>query len=69
MTSEAADMATPHPTAARGMQRARELLLDGLPVGSVAADVGYEHHSSFAQAFRSYFGFPPMELRRRRPPR
>jgi AraC-like DNA-binding protein len=51
------------------MQRARELLLDGLPVGSVAADVGYEHHSSFAQAFRSYFGFPPMELRRRRPPR
>lgn len=49
------------------MQRARELLLQGMPVGTVAVDVGYEHHSSFAQAFRAYFGFPPVELRRRRP--
>lgn len=47
------------------MQRARELLLKGLPVGTVALDVGYEHHSSFAQAFRSYYGFSPAELRRR----
>jgi AraC-like DNA-binding protein len=49
------------------MRKARELLLDGMPVGLVAVDVGYEHHSSFAQAFRAYFGFPPVELCRRRP--
>ncbi len=49
------------------MQRARELLLQGLPVGRVAVDVGYEHHSSFAQASRAYYGFPPVELRRRCP--
>lgn len=49
------------------LQRARELLLQGFPVGTVAVDVGYEHHSSFAQAFRAYYGFPPVELRRRRP--
>jgi AraC-like DNA-binding protein len=49
------------------MQKARELLLGGLPVGTVAVEVGYEHHSSFAQAFRAYFGFPPVELCRRRP--
>lgn len=47
------------------MHRARELLLQGWPVGTVALDVGYEHHSSFAQAFRAYYGFPPVELRRR----
>lgn len=47
------------------MTRARELLLHGLPIGTVALDVGYHHHSSFAQAFRAYYGFPPLELRRR----
>jgi AraC-like DNA-binding protein len=51
------------------MQRARELLLTGAPVGRVAADVGYEHHSSFAHAFRSYFGYAPVEMRRSRPAR
>jgi AraC-like DNA-binding protein len=49
------------------MQMARELLLAGEPVGTVAVAVGYEHHSSFAQAFRAYFGFPPVDLCRRRP--
>ena len=51
------------------MQRARELLLGGVPVGTVAIDVGYEHHSSFAHAFRTYFGYSPVEVRRNRPAR
>ena len=49
------------------MHRAREMLLEAVPVGTVAVLVGYEHHSSFAQAFRAYFGFPPVELRRHCP--
>ncbi len=51
------------------MQRARELLLTGVPVSQVADDVGYAHHSSFAQAFRRHFGYAPVAVRRRRPVR
>lgn len=43
------------------MSRARHLLLEGDTVGRVAAAVGYAHHSSFSQAFKSYFGFAPTE--------
>lgn len=43
------------------MTRARHLLLEGEAVGRVASAVGYEHHSSFSQAFKSYFGFAPTE--------
>lgn len=50
------------------MSRARHLLLEGEAVGRVAAAVGYEHHSSFSQAFKSYFGFAPTERPRRTSP-
>jgi AraC-like DNA-binding protein len=46
------------------MRRARHLLLEGEAVGRVAAAVGYEHLSSFSQAFKAYYGFAPMESRR-----
>lgn len=50
------------------MSRARHLLLEGEAVGRVAAAVGYEHHSSFSQAFKAYFGFAPTERPRRESP-
>ena len=49
------------------MNEARRMLLDGEPVGRVAAAVGYEHQSSFSQAYKAHFGFAPMASRRGRP--
>ena len=49
------------------MNEARRLLLDGEPVGRVAAAVGYEHQSSFSQAYKAHFGFAPMASLRGRP--
>ncbi|MFO1465167.1 MAG: AraC family transcriptional regulator [Steroidobacteraceae bacterium] len=45
------------------MQEARRLLEAGSRVGEVAEAVGYEHQSSFAQAFRGYFGVSPKAIR------
>ncbi|GAB2600898.1 hypothetical protein GCM10027034_37570 [Ramlibacter solisilvae] len=42
------------------MERARDLLLhERLGVGEVAYRVGYQHHSSFTAAFRSFYGVSP----------
>jgi AraC-like DNA-binding protein len=46
------------------MAEARRLLLDGETAGRVAAAVGYEHQSSFSQAYKAYFGFAPIASRR-----
>ncbi len=45
------------------MMEARRLLEGGSRVGEVAEVVGYEHQSSFAQAFRDYFGLSPRAVR------
>jgi len=45
------------------MRQACQLLESGMRVGEVAEAVGYEHQSSFAQAFRDYFGVPPKAVR------
>ncbi len=44
--------------------RAFELLLEGkLSIFQVAFEVGYKDQSSFARAFKQYFGFPPTKVR------
>lgn len=45
------------------MMEAHRLLEAGSRVGEVAEAVGYEHQSSFAQAFRDYFGLSPRIVR------
>ena len=44
----------------------RRLLLDDVPVGRVAADLGYANASHFAVAFRKQFGIAPKEIGRGR---
>lgn len=51
----------------RRVARARELLLGGdLPVGTIAAAVGFATASHFSQAFRAITGEAPTAYRRRR---
>jgi AraC-like DNA-binding protein len=48
----------------RRMQHAMELLrCRQMPVGQVAHSVGYRHQTSFAAAFRDFFGFLPSKAR------
>ena len=48
------------------MGRARQLLAEGrLTITDVAMAVGYQTPSAFTHAFRSFFGLPPREFRRR----
>lgn len=49
------------------MTEARRRLLEGESAGRVAAAVGYEHQSSFSQAYKAYFGFAPIASRRANP--
>ena len=46
------------------MRHALELLrCKKMPVGQVAFAVGYRHQTSFASAFRDFFGFLPSSAR------
>lgn len=42
----------------------RLLVHERMPVGQVAASVGYQHQTSFTASFRQYFGFAPKDARR-----
>lgn len=44
------------------MLKARQLLLEGMPVSEVSFLVGYGNHSSFSYAFKEYFGFSPGKI-------
>jgi len=47
------------------MEHAMKLLRDRhMPIGLVAEAVGYSHQTSFASAFKDYFGYQPKEVRR-----
>jgi AraC-like DNA-binding protein len=46
------------------LQRAAELLADGVPVGEVARQIGYGHASHFARAFRRLHGVTPSAYAR-----
>jgi AraC-like DNA-binding protein len=49
----------------RRMERAQALIMEGrLNVGQVADEVGYQHQSSFAVAFRDVIGVSPREFAR-----
>ena len=51
--------------AAVRMQHARSLLADpSVPVGRVAASVGYHQPAQFAKSFRRHHGTPPTNFRR-----
>lgn len=44
------------------LDKARTLLLQGLPASRVAVDVGFSTHSHFSKSFKSQFGCPPSEF-------
>ncbi|RMX15715.1 AraC family transcriptional regulator [Vandammella animalimorsus] len=48
------------------MEKARELLEQGLYVSTVAYRVGYQHPSSFSAAFERHYGMPPKAVARTR---
>lgn len=50
------------------MQRAKELLLDGHTVTVVAASVGYKDPFTFSRSYKSFYGAPPSELKKGKPP-
>lgn len=55
---------TPHQyIVARRMEEARRLLHTGLPVGRVAAEVGYDSTTSFTAAYRRHHGHAPSAER------
>ncbi|HEY0338445.1 MAG TPA: AraC family transcriptional regulator [Burkholderiales bacterium] len=41
----------------------RKLAMSSLPLGEIAADIGYQSESAFSRAFRRRFGMPPGEAR------
>lgn len=43
------------------MRRARAMISDGVPVGTVAEAVGYSDTQAFSHAFRNYYGLSPSE--------
>ncbi len=44
------------------MEKARELLKQGVPITKVAGLSGYKHTSHFTNAFKKYFGFTPGQF-------
>ena len=45
------------------LNRARRLVLDGLPIASAAVEAGFSDQSHFTRAFKSAYGFTPGTLR------
>jgi AraC family transcriptional activator of mtrCDE len=41
----------------------RKLATSSLPLGEIAAEIGYQSESAFSRAFRRHFGIPPGEAR------
>jgi AraC-like DNA-binding protein len=48
----------------RRMQRARELLFEGMSIAEIALNVGYSSTGNFSTAFQRRFGIPPTTARR-----
>ena len=46
------------------MEKAQDLILQGLPLESVGKAIGYQDHSTFYRAFRQTFGISPREYRK-----
>ena len=46
------------------MEKARTLILQGLPLESIGREIGYRDHSTFYRAFRQTFGISPREYRK-----
>jgi AraC-like DNA-binding protein len=46
-------------------KKAKELLLQDLPIKYVAPLVGYPHTTSFITEFRKYFGYTPLDFQKR----
>ena len=46
------------------MEKARNLIRQGLPLESVGRAIGYQDHSTFYRAFRQTFGISPREYRK-----
>jgi AraC-like DNA-binding protein len=47
------------------MQQAAEMLIDGNhQMSDIAENVGYQHQSTFATAFKSYFGISPKDYKK-----
>ena len=46
------------------LQKARDLIREGVPLEAVGRMVGYGDHSTFYRAFRGAFGVSPREYRR-----
>ena len=53
-----------HFVTCRRMEKARDLILQGLPLETVGRAIGYQDHSTFYRAFRQTFGFSPREYRK-----
>ena len=46
------------------MEKARNLIRQGLPLETVGRAIGYQDHSTFYRAFRQTFGISPREYRK-----
>jgi len=46
------------------MEKARALILQGMPLESVGREIGYQDHSTFYRAFHQTFGISPREFRK-----
>ena len=49
----------------RRMEKARNLIREGLPLEMVGRAIGYRDHSTFYRAFRQTFGISPREYRKK----
>lgn len=48
----------------RRMKKAMELIEEGISIGRVSEQVGYQHQTSFTSAFKSYYGLSPKDCRK-----
>ena len=46
------------------MEKAKDLILQGIPLEAVGKAIGYQDHSTFYRAFRQTFGISPREFRK-----
>ena len=53
-----------HFVTGKRMEKARDLILQGLPLETVGRAIGYQDHSTFYRAFRQTFGISPREYRK-----
>ena len=53
-----------HFVTGKRMEKARDLIMQGLPLETVGRAIGYQDHSTFYRAFRQTFGISPREYRK-----